>query len=168
MRSATGMTDNQCEVKSEVCGLRGGRQLTTTRVTKQVNTGRSWMGQWTGEVPVGFGSYQGGPGFMSLRGARFLADARNRLGNLDREQDEIATTRLAGARNDERAWCWMKEAATESWRRDLQTPVSSLVLWAVDRMTISTRGAFSTGRVRVGRGQPRNTSNISGVELGQK
>ena len=29
------------------------------------------------------------------------------------------------ARNDKWAWCWAKEAATKSWRRDLQMPVSS-------------------------------------------
>jgi hypothetical protein len=56
------------------------------------------------------------------------------------------------ARNDKGAWCWMKETATESWRRDLDEPVSSLFLGLANRTTISTRGAFSTGRVPVGRG----------------
>jgi hypothetical protein len=43
-------------------------------------------------------------------------------------------------------------AATKSGRRDLDKQVSSLFLGATSRMTISTRGAFSTGRVSVGRG----------------
>ena len=41
---------------------------------------------------------------------------------------EIATPRQVGARNDKRAWCWMKEAATKSWRRDVHLQVSSLFL----------------------------------------
>jgi hypothetical protein len=75
-------------------------------------------------------------------------------------------------------WCWMKETATKSRRRDLQMPVSSLVFGAgqgsiaslllpldlscwhgtrwirvTSKMTISARGAFSTGRMPVGRGR---------------
>ena len=56
------------------------------------------------------------------------------------------------AHNDKSAWCWMKETATKSWRRDLDESVSSLFLGPMNRLTISTRGALSTGRVPVGRG----------------
>ena len=124
-RSATGMTDRQCEASNELCGLRGGGELTTTWMTKQVNTGRSCTGDWKGEVPARAEFCHGG-----LSGA-----------------GEHVTQTTANV------WCWPKEAATESWRRDLNLQVSSLVLDAVDRMTISTHGAFSTGRVRVGRGR---------------
>ena len=152
-RSATGMTDKQCKVSSKACGLRGGRELTTIPVAKQVSTGRSWMENWTGEVPAGPGSYSGVFALPSLRGARFLACAGNKLRNLRGEPNGIATPRHVGARNDKGAWCWMNEAATKGWRRDLQERVSSLLLGLTNRTTISTHGAFSTGRMPVGRGQ---------------
>ena len=66
----------------------------------------------------------------------------------------MPSTRGVGysAYNDKSAWCWMKETAAKSWRRDLDEPVSSLFLGPTNRTTISTRGAFSIGRVSVGRG----------------
>ena len=97
---------------------RGRRELTTTKVAKLFSTGRSWLPDWTREVPAKVNSYHGGRTFLSLRGAK-------RRSNLGGESSEIATPRQVGARNDKRAWCWMKEAATKSWRRDLQMPVSS-------------------------------------------
>ena len=156
-RSGTGMTDQQCEVNNEMCGLRGGRELTITQVAKQVNTGRSWMYEWTGEVPATVTSYQGGLAFLSLRGAK-------RRSNLGGEPNEVAAPRQVGARNDKDAWCWAKEAAAKSWRRDPQELVSSLFLGLMSKTTITTHGAFSPGRVPVGRGQLKNTSNIPGVD----
>ncbi|MGB5925364.1 MAG: hypothetical protein WBH01_04640 [Dehalococcoidia bacterium] len=98
--SGTEMADGQCEA-DKMPGLRGGRELMTTQVAKLVSTGRSWLDDWRGEVPAKVNFYHGG------------------------EPNGIATPRLVGARNDDSAWCWMKEAATKSWRRDLQMPVSS-------------------------------------------
>ena len=73
------------------------------------------------------------------------------------EPGELGTPGIYGAgrlpRNDKGAWCWMKETATKSWRRDLDEPVSSLFLGLESRVNISTRGAFSTGRVPVGHGR---------------
>jgi len=133
-KSATGMTDEQCEA-DKMPALRGGRELTTTQFA---------------ERPSNPG---GGP-------------------------NEIATPRQVGARNDKGAWCWLKETATKSWRRDLQVRVSSLFLAPVaetspdfsyrlvfaagqrtgwlglmNKTTISVHEAFSTGRVPVGRGR---------------
>jgi hypothetical protein len=156
-RSVIGMTDQQCITSSEMCGLRGGRELTTTRVARQTNTDRSWMYDWRQGVPATIASYYGALASPSLRGAKRRSD-------LGGEPNGIATPRLVGARNDKNAWCWTKEAATKSWRRDPQELVSSLFLGRMTKMTISTRGAFSTGRVPVGRGQLKNTSNIPGVE----
>jgi len=156
------MTDRQCEVKNKMWGLRGGRELTTTRVAKQVSAGGSWMYDWTGEVLATVSSYHGALAFLSLRGT-MVPKQSGRCMRLPRpfswarndklEPNGIATPRVVGARNEKNAWCWMKEAATKSWRRDLQELVSSLFLGMADNMTISTHGAFSTGRVPVGRGQ---------------
>jgi len=74
------------------------------------------------------------------------------LCNLAGEPTEIATPRQVGARNDGNTWCPMKETATKCCRRDLDEQVSSLFLGLTSRTTISTHGAFSTGRVPVGRG----------------
>ena len=125
VRSVRGMTDDQCSVSDAMCGLRGGRELQTTQVAKQANTGWTWMHGWTGEVP---------PMVSSCDNARLC---------------------LGGCLTPEtaNAWWWTIEAATESWRRDLQELVSSLFLGLTSRTTISTHGAFSTGRVPVGRGQ---------------
>ena len=97
------------------------------------------------------------------------------LCNLAGEPTEIATPRQVGARsdkgepheivaasidgagclppNDKGTWCWVKKTAARSWRRDLDEPVSSLFLGLTSRTTISAYGAFSTGRVPVGRGR---------------
>ena len=108
------------------------------QMAKQLSTGRSWLPDWTREVSAKVKSYHGGRlccsenvvaqfiglASLSLRGAK-------RRSNLGGEPNEIATPRQVGARNDERAWRWMNLAATKIWGRDLQEPVSSLVL-AVD------------------------------------
>jgi hypothetical protein len=147
-KSSTGMTDEQCQA-DKMPGLRGGRELTTTRVAKLASTGRSWPGERTREVTARMNFCHGGLAPLSLRGAK-------RRSNPGGEPNEIATPRQVGARNDKRAWCWMKETAAESWRRDLQKQVSSLFLGemgVMSKTTISTHGAFSTGRVLVGRGR---------------
>ena len=148
-KSAIRMTDEQCQA-DKMPGLRGGRELRTTQLAKLVSTGRSWVSDWRGEVPARVNCYHGG---------RFCAGGR-------------VTQATANA------WCWMKESATRSWRRDLQMPVSSLFftpvkeslpafsyrsicrtgagrgwLGLMSKTTISPHGAFSTGRVPVGRGQ---------------
>jgi hypothetical protein len=152
-KSATGMTDEQCEA-GKMPGLRGGRELTIAQVAKLPRSGRNWLGDFGEKVPARMNFYHGG------------------------EPNEIATPRQVGARNDKRAWCWLKETATKGWRRDLNLQVSSLFLAPVaetspdfsyrlvfaagqrtgwlglmNRTTISAQGAFSTGRVPVGRGQ---------------
>ena len=151
-RSATGMTDGQCR-SNKMAGLRGGRELTIMQAAKLPSSGRSWLGEWGRKVPATMDFYRGGLAFLSLRGAK-------RRSNLRGEPNEIATPRQVGAGNDKVAWCWMKEAATESWRRDLNLQVSSLVFGAMNRTTISACGAPSTGRVPVGRGQ-RTTPQMS-------
>ena len=98
-RSARGMTDDQCRVSNQMCGLRGGRELQTTQVADQAGAGRSCTGEWTGGVPVKAGFYHGE-----------LLCAGERV-----------TQAMAGA------WWWLEEAATRSWRRDLDLQVSSLV-----------------------------------------
>jgi hypothetical protein len=135
-RSARGMTDNQCRASNEMGGLRRGRELTTTRVAKQGNTGWTWMHGWTGEVPVMVSSRD------SVRlclGGRVTRETAN-------------------------AWWWTIESAIEGWRRDLRKLVSSLFLGLVGNMTISTRGAFSTPGGCWSVVGNRNTSNTSGVE----
>jgi hypothetical protein len=152
--SAAGMTDEQYEADKKVCGLRGGRELMTRQVAKLPSSAWSRVGELTKEVLVNLGCYRA------------------------REPAEIAAPRQVGARNDKRAWCWMNQATTKAWRRDLQEQVSSLFLaplaqtssdfsylsvCATDqgrgrtrlmsKTTISARGAFSTGRVPVGRGR---------------
>jgi len=84
--------------------------------------------------------------------------------NDKRGLNEIATPRQVGAGNDKVAWCWMKEAVTESWRRDLNLQVSSLFFGADEqddyfcpRSTLYREG---TGRSWA----MNNTSNVSGVE----
>ena len=184
---------------------RGRRELTTMQAVKQLSTGQSRLPDWTREVLAKVNSYQSGRlccsenvvaqfvglGSLSLRGAKFLAYARNRLRNLGGEANEIATPRQVGARNDKRAWWWMKEAAIKIWGRDRQEPVSSLVLAPVaqtssnfsyhlvcpagagrgwlrmmNRTTISAHEAFSTGRVPVGRGRQKHLkSSWGGVKI---
>jgi hypothetical protein len=62
MRSASGMAGDQCIVSNDMCGLRGGRELQTTRVANQAGAGRSCTGDWTGEVPAKMDFRNGGAG----------------------------------------------------------------------------------------------------------
>ena len=129
-KSATGMTDEQCEA-GKMPEERGGRELTIAQVAKLVSTAWSRVGELTKEVPVNLGCYRA------------------------REPTEIAAPRQVGARNDKRGprLIMISHAAMKIRRRDLQMGVSSLVLGLTNGTTISTRGAFSSGRVPVGRGQ---------------
>jgi hypothetical protein len=160
-KSGTEMADGQCET-DRMRGLRGGRELTTTQVAKLVSTGRSWLDDWRGEVPARVNSCHGG---------RLCAGGR--------------VTRATA-----NAWCWMKEAATKSWRRDLQMLVSSfyfgdgrenmtrfILLPSLSRrqVIIGQDGADGEDHYRCpcgalgneGTGRSwamNNTSNVSGVE----
>ena len=91
MRSARGMTGDQCRVSSEMCELRGGGELQASQVANQASAGRIFADRWTGEVPAMVDFYNGGAG------------------------------------NGKGAWWWPKEAAMRSWRRDLNSQVSSLI-----------------------------------------
>lgn len=129
---------------------RGRRELTTMQVVKQLSTGQSWLPDWTREVSAKVNSYQSG---------RLCVGGRVNQ----------TTTRM---------WSLMNQAATKIWGRDLQKPVSSLVLAMVgeaspdlsyclvcpasqgrgwmgltSRTTISAHGAFSARRMAVGRGR---------------
>jgi hypothetical protein len=120
------------------------------QVVKKLSTGQSRLRDWTGEVSAKVNSYQSGRLCVGVRVNQ-------------------ATTRM---------WNLMNQAATKIWGRDLREPVSSLVLAMVgeaspdlsyclvcpagkgwgwmgltSRTTISAHGAFSTGRVTVGRGR---------------
>jgi hypothetical protein len=150
-KSATGMTDEQCEA-GKMPGLRGGRELTIAQVAKLPSSGRSWLNDLRREVPVRMNYYHGGLAFLSWQGVRFLAYAGDRLRNLGGEPNEIATPRQVGARNDKRAWYWLKETATKSWRRDLQMTVSSLFLVPVAQTSsdLSYRLVCRAGRGRSG------------------
>jgi hypothetical protein len=99
--------------------------LKTTQVASQAGADRSCTGEWTGEVPANADFYHGE-----------LLCAGDRV-----------TQAMANA------WWCLNETATGSWRRDLDLQVSSLFLKLIHSMTISTHGAFSTGRIPVGRGQ---------------
>ncbi len=180
-RSAAEMIDGQCQL-DKMAGLRGGRELTTTQVTSLGSRGESSVGRWMRKVPATARRYLGRLGLMSLRGAK-------RRSNLGGEPSEIATPRQLGARSDKSAWCWMKQAAAKSWRRDLQMTVSSLVFGTGQGTMASLLFPLDSSRWRgeeaAGAGQqddyfyPRgilhregagrswatkNTSNISGVE----
>jgi hypothetical protein len=163
VRSATGMTDKRCEA-DKACGLRGGRELHTIEVANQASTGRSSMGDWTGEVPANCSFCCNGSAFTSLAGTRLLACAWNALGNLGGEPNWITRPRLIGAGSDKGAWWWPKEAAMKSWRRDLQKSVSLLFLGAGEQDDyFYPRGILH--REDAGRSWAvKNTSNISGVE----
>ena len=179
-------------------GPRGRRELTTMQVAKQLSTGQSWLPDWTREVSTKVNCYQSGRlcclknvvarfiglAPLSLRGAK-------RRSNLGGEPNEIATPRQVGARNDKRRARLVNQAATKTWGRDLQEPVSSLVLAPVaqtssnfsyhlvcpagagrgwlrmmNRTTISAHEAFSTGRVPVGRGRQKHLkSSWGGVKI---
>jgi hypothetical protein len=93
---------------------------------------------------------------------------------------EIATPRQVGARNDRRAWRWINQAATKMWGRDLQEPVSSLVLAVAGEASpdLSSRMVYHSGEQdnypcprntlhREGDGRSwamNNTPNLPGVE----
>jgi hypothetical protein len=175
MRSASGMAGDQCIVSNDMCGLRGGRELQTTRVANQASAGRNRMGDWTGEGPAMVRAYCSGPTSMSLRGTMVpkqsgrglrlphpFSGARN--DNDKVEPNEIAAPRLVGAGNDKGAWWWPKEAAAKSWRRDLDLQVSSLVSGLNRQHDYSyPRGTLhreSTGRSWAA----NNTSNVYEVE----
>ena len=72
----------------------------TTQVVKQLSTGQSWLPHWTREVSAKVNSYQSG---------RLCVGGRVNQ----------ATTRM---------WNLMNQVAMKILRRDLQEPVSSLVL----------------------------------------
>jgi len=123
-----------------MAGLRGGRELTIRQVANLLSSGRSWLGDLGRKVPARMDLYRGG------------------------EPSEIATPRQVGARNDTSAWCWMTEAATESWRRDLDLQVSSVFLGADEqddyfcpRSILHREGAGRSWAMN-------NTPNASGVE----
>jgi hypothetical protein len=136
------MTDEQCEA-GEMPGLKGGRGLATTQVAKLLSSGRNWMRDWTGEVPAKLDFYHGGRLCVGGRVTQATASA----------------------------WCWMKEAATKSWRRDLQEPVSSfyfgdgresmtrfILLPRLSRCQVTTRqdGADGQDHYRSPCGAPHN------------
>jgi hypothetical protein len=120
------------------------------QVVKQLSTGQSGLPDWTREVSAKVNSYQSG---------RLCVG-----GHVNQ-----AITRM---------WSLINQAAKKIWGRDLQEPVSSLILGMVgeaspdlsyclvcpagqgggwlgltSRTTISAHGAFSTRRVAVGRGR---------------
>jgi len=160
-KSGTDMTDEQCQL-GKMPGLRGGRELTTAQAARLVSTGRSWLGDWRGKVSAKMNFYHGG---CLCAGGRVTQATAN-------------------------AWWWMKEAATKSWRRDLQMPVSSfyfgdgresmtrfILLPRSSRCRVITGqdGADGEDHYRCPRGilhregagrswAIENTSNISGVE----
>ena len=159
-RSATAMAGGQCP-PDKMAGLRGGRELATTQAASLVSGGRRWPGGRRRDVPAGANSYHGGCLYTGGRATRATASA----------------------------WCWMKEAAAKSWRRDLQMTVSSLVFSTAQETIASLllpldscrwRGKETDGaehqndyfyprgilhREGVGRSWAiENTSNISGVE----
>jgi hypothetical protein len=72
-------------------------ELTITQMAELVSAGRSWRGDWMGEFPAKVNSWRSGR--LCARGG---------------------VTQLTAD-----AWRWIKEAATKSWRRDPQEPVSS-------------------------------------------
>ena len=69
-------------------------------VAKQLSTRQSWLPDWTREALAKLNPYGSGRLCMS-------------------ERVNQATTGI---------WCWINQAATKIWGRDLQEPVSSLVL----------------------------------------
>jgi hypothetical protein len=118
------MTDERCQSHKQP-ELRGGRELTVGQVTELVGGGRSWLGDRRTEVPVRVHYCYGGPSCAADRVTQAIVNA----------------------------WCWMKEAATRSWRRDLHLQVTSLLLGLMNSMTISPHGALSTGRAPVDGGR---------------
>jgi hypothetical protein len=82
---------------------KGRRELTTTQVVEQLSMGQSRLPDWTREVLAKVNSYQSGRLCMGGR------------------VNQAAT----------RMWSLINQTAIKIWGRDLQEPVSSLVL-AVD------------------------------------
>ena len=139
---------------------RGRRELTIMPVIKQLSTGQSWLPDWMREVSAKVNFYQSG---------RLCVGGRVNQ----------ATTRM---------WSLMNQAATKIWGRDLQEPVSSLVLAMVGEASpdLSYRLVCLAGKGRGGwadeqydylypwsilhkEGDGRswainNTSNLPGVE----
>jgi hypothetical protein len=111
-------------------------ELTMTQVANQASVRRNCMGDLTGEVPAKVNRYDGG----CLCAGRCVTQA---MAN---------------------AWWWPKEAATKSWRGDLDLQVSSLVSGSSKQDDyLHPRGTLhreSTGRSWA----IRTTSNASEVE----
>jgi hypothetical protein len=135
-RSGTGMAGDHCIVSNEMCGLKGGRELKTTRVADQASADWPWLRDCMEDTPTEVNPCHNALTFPSLRGTMVLKQSGRGLRlphpfsgarNDKREPNEIATPPQVGAGNDEGAWWWPKEAATKSWRRDLDSQVSSLV-----------------------------------------
>ena len=118
---------------------RGRRELTTMQVAKQLSTGQSWLPDWTREALAKVNLYQSG---------------RLCVGGSVNQ----ATTRM---------WCWMNQAATKSWRRDVHLQVSSLVLGVdgTDEQDDYICPRSILHREAGGRSWAiNNTPNVSGVE----
>jgi hypothetical protein len=106
-KSTTGITDEQCQGKQDAWN-EGRRELTTMQVAKLFSAGRS-----SKEIARN-----------DSKGAIIVSAAKQSPAPLH----GIAAPRPVGARNDKSAWWWPQETAVKIWRRDLQMPVSSLVL----------------------------------------
>jgi hypothetical protein len=117
-RSATGMTDQQCKTSNGMCGLRGGRELKTTRVASQASAGWPWLRDCMEQTPTEVNRCHDGFTFPSLPGT-MVPKQSGRGVRLPRP--------FSGAGDDKGAWWWYTEAAAKSWRRDLNLQVSSLV-----------------------------------------
>jgi hypothetical protein len=98
-KSTTGMADERCQGTQDTW-TEGRRELTIMQVVKQLNTGESWLPDWTIEASAKVKPYQSG---------RLCAGGR---------VNHSATG----------IWRLINQAATKIWGRDLQGPVSSLVL----------------------------------------
>jgi hypothetical protein len=163
--------------------LKGRRELMTMQVAQQFSTSESWLPAWTREVSAKANPY----GIGRLCNSKNVGDQFIGLVSLSlrgtivpkQSQRGIRLPRpFSGARNDKSAWWCTKEAATKSWGRDLQMPVSSLVL---GHEIATPRPRFIGGarndstdypcpgsilhREDAGRSWAiRNTSNIHGVD----
>jgi hypothetical protein len=98
-KSTTGITDEQCQGKQDAWS-EGKRELTTMQVANQLSTSQSWLPDWTREVSAK---------------VKHCGSGRLCLG----ERVNHAATGF---------WWWINQAAIKIWGRDLQEPVSSLVL----------------------------------------
>jgi len=154
---------------------RGRRELTTIQAVKQLITGQSQLPDWTREVSAKVNSYQSGRLCIGGRVTRANLSG-SPLCHCEERSDEAipvgSKTRLprpdkSGLAMTKRAWCWMKEAATKIWGRDLQEPVSSLVLVMVGADEQDDYLCPWSILRKEGDGRSwaiNNTSNISGVE----